>query len=92
MKNYRIKKEIHFGRTRYYPQRKFLFWWLDIFKCEPYHDGSFFTFEQAQENLCDYIAETTVEYLDFDCSKCEDTSKTVPPYSQSTSKCSIILL
>lgn len=78
MKNYRIKKEIHFGRTRYYPQKKFLFWWLDIFKNE-YHDGSFFTFEQAQENLCDYIAETTVEYLDFDCNKCGDTSKTAPP-------------
>lgn len=77
MKNYRIRKETKFSLTRYYPQRKFLFWWLDIFKWE-HHDGGFHTFEQAQENLCVYLAENKVEYLEVDCSKCGDTSKTVP--------------
>lgn len=79
LKNFRIKKEIKFGKSRYYPQQKILFWWFDIFSCEPYNDGSFYSFERAQEELCEYIAENKVEYLEVDCSKCEDTSKTAPP-------------
>lgn len=76
MKNFRIRKETKSGESKYYPQRKILFWWFDMFRSE-YHDGYFYSFERAQEVLCEYLAENKVEYLEVDCSKCEDTYKTV---------------
>ena len=74
--NFRIKKETKFGRSKYYPQQKILWWWVNIFKND-YNDGWFMSLELAQESLCYYIAENKVEYLEVDCRKCEETFKTV---------------
>ena len=66
MNKYRIVKKTKGDRTRYYPQVKFLFWWYNPFKWEPYNDGHFYSLEVAQKELCEYIRQTTVEYIDFD--------------------------
>ena len=77
LKNFRIKKETKFGKIKYYPQQKILFWWFDLFRFGDYNDGSYRSFERAQEKLCEHIAENKVEYLEVDCRKCEETFKTV---------------
>lgn len=66
MSKYRIVKKTKGDRTRYCPQVKFLFWWYNPFKWEPYSDGEFSSLEYAQEELCDYIRRTVVEYIEFD--------------------------
>jgi len=67
MKNYRIKKITDGYSTRYYPQEKrFGLFWYNLFEND-YNDGSYWTFEEAQEHLCNYLREPVVEYLDFDC-------------------------
>jgi hypothetical protein len=70
MNKYRIKKLTTYGFygevTYYYPQEKRLFWWFNIFSCEPYFEGGFLSLEKAQEKLCDYCKKDVVEYIDFD--------------------------
>ena len=68
MTKYRIKKVTDEIGTKYYPQaRVFGFlWWYNIFVDE-YRDGCYFTFEEAQWHLCNYLRKPVVEYLDFDC-------------------------
>lgn len=66
MKNYRIKKVIdERGEIKYFPQVKFLFWWYNPYKWEPYNDGGFYSLENAQEALCEHIRKSVVEYIDF---------------------------
>ena len=78
MKNYRIKKVTDGYSTSYYPQgKKFGFlWWYNIFETEwvdgfetEWVDGSYYTFEEAQEHLCNYLRKPVVEYIDFDCER-----------------------
>jgi hypothetical protein len=66
MKNYRIKKVTDEDGTRYFPQVKFLFWWHNPYKFEPYRDGGFSTLKEAQEKLCSYLKKSVVEFIDFD--------------------------
>jgi len=66
MKKYRIKKETYNNTTRYFPQERFLFWWLNVFAFDVYFDGGYSTLEEAQKRLCEYCRGTMVEYLDFD--------------------------
>jgi len=66
MNKYRIKKVTDEEGTRYFPEVKFLLWWYNPFKWEPYRDGGYETLEWAQEALCSYIKGTVVEYVDFD--------------------------
>lgn len=66
MKKYRIKKETYGDTSRYYPQEKFLFWWLNIFAFDVYFDGGYDTLEEARKRLCSYVKGTMVEYIDFD--------------------------
>ena len=52
MKNYRIKKVTENGETFYYPQRKILWWWEDIFGLSRYNFlGHFPTLEEAKQAL-----------------------------------------
>lgn len=66
MKNYRIKKETYNNTTKYYPQEKYLFWWMNVFAFDVYFDGGYDTLEEAQKKLCTYCKGTVVEYIDFD--------------------------
>jgi len=66
MKKYRIKKETYGDTTKYYPQKKVLWWWNNLFAFDVYFDGGFFALEDAQKRLCAHIKGTMVEYLDFD--------------------------
>lgn len=68
MKNYRIQKVTYGYTSRYYPQVKRLgLFWMNVFECEPYGDGGYATFEDAQEVLCNYLKKPTVEYFDVNC-------------------------
>ena len=68
VKNYRIKKVTEYGETKYYPQdKRFGLFWCNMFGWEPYWDGSYWTFEDAQKHLCNYLREPVVEYLEVDC-------------------------
>jgi hypothetical protein len=69
MSKYRIKKVTNEDHTRYFPEVKFLFWWYNPFKYEPYRDGGFGTLEGAQEKLRGYFKYPVVEYIDFDPSR-----------------------
>lgn len=69
MSKYRIKKVTNEDHTRYFPEVKFLFWWYNPSKWEPYHDGGFSSLEYAQKELCDYIRRSVVEYIEFDPSR-----------------------
>ncbi len=66
MNKYRIKRETNSEGTRYFPEVKFLLWWYNPFKWEPYRDGGYETLEQAQEALCSHIKKSAVEYINFD--------------------------
>jgi hypothetical protein len=68
VKNFRIKKVTEDGETKYFPQHKFLgLFWMNMFGCEPYWDGSYSILEVAQKRMCDYLKEPVVEYLEVDC-------------------------
>ena len=68
MKNYHIKKVTQDGVTYFYPQKKVLFWWEDIFGLK--NDGYFDTLDEAKYRLKDILSadmKTYVEYLSVDC-------------------------
>lgn len=67
MKNFRITKITDRLGTRYFPQRKFLWFWVNMFGIEPYWDGSYKTFEEAREGLCNYLKKPMVEHYSVDC-------------------------
>jgi hypothetical protein len=69
MNKYRIKKETYGDTTKYFPQEKWFFQWINIFAYEVYFDGGYDTLEKAQQKLCDYIKEPVVEFIDFDPSR-----------------------
>jgi len=69
MKKYRIKKETYGNTTKYYPQKKVIFWWRNLFAFDVYFDGEYATLEEAQEHLCNYLRKPVVEYIDFDCER-----------------------
>ena len=72
MKDYRIKKVTENELTRYYPQVKVLWWWYNPFEAEHYYDGGFSTLIEAQKELCDFLQEPVVEYIEFDpCRDCK---------------------
>jgi hypothetical protein len=52
MKKYRIKKETENGETIYYPQKRILWWWVDM-------DNYFYDLENAKKafhrNKVEYI-------------------------------------
>ena len=74
MNKYRIKKETNSEGTRYFPEVKFLLWWYNPFRSEPYldggysphRDGGYSTLEGAHKALCSHFKKTMVEYIDFD--------------------------
>ena len=67
-KNYRIKKVTDQHSTKYYPQEKlFGLFWVNMFGFEHYWDGSYNTFEEAQDAVCKHLRKPVVEYLDFNC-------------------------
>jgi len=73
MTEYRIKKETtsygSFSYDKYFPQQKlFGLFWYNLFESE-YCSGSYDTFEEAQEHLCNYLRKPVVEYIDFDCER-----------------------
>ena len=61
---YRIRKETKGYYTKYYPQRRFLGIWWDMFRWNPYYDG-FYQFEDAQRELNQTLMKSEVEYLDI---------------------------
>ena len=68
MKNYRIKKETYGTKTKYYPQRKILgLFWMNMFGYSDYWDGGYYSFDNAQQELCHYLRKPVVEYLKVDC-------------------------
>ena len=68
MSKYRIKKVTdNQGITLYYPQKKVLWWWEDVFGFGRYnYGGCFSTLEEAQEKLRGYFKYPVVEYIEFD--------------------------
>ena len=75
LSNYRIKKVEDGYSIRYYPQRRFLGIWWNIFGMDPYDNGGFKSFSKAQKALCEHLVPTKVEYFSVNC---EDTSETAP--------------
>ena len=69
MKNYRIKKVIEQGTSKYYPQKKILWWWEDVFGLVVVgrynFGGSFPTLEEAKQALHKklYEEKRKVEYI-----------------------------
>ena len=65
MKNYRVKKvEEDEYLTKYYPQIKILgLFWMNMFE----HPGYYWSFEEAQKAICDYLRGPVIEYLSVDC-------------------------
>lgn len=65
IKNYRIKREVLNGKTKYYIQRRvlWLFWW-DMFH-DPHYGTtlSFQSYEKAKEKLLETLGKPLVEYL-----------------------------
>lgn len=69
-KNYRIKKVTYGGETKYYPQQRFLWRWYNIFSSvDIFFDGGFDTLDEAQKQLCEYLEEPVIEYINFDCER-----------------------
>ena len=66
-KNYRIKKVTERDGTKYYPQEKLFGLWMNMFGFEHYWDGSYNTFEEAQDAVCKHLRKPDVEYLEVDC-------------------------
>ena len=67
MNKYRIKKVTDDEGTRYFPQKKVLWWWNNLIPASPCNgDGGYGTLGEAQETLCSHIKKPAVEYLDFD--------------------------
>jgi hypothetical protein len=67
MKKYRIKKVTDDEGTRYFPQKKVLWWWNNLIFASPCNgDGGFGTLGEARKRLCEYCREPVVEYLNFD--------------------------
>lgn len=66
-RNYRIQKVTLKNKSRYYPQKKFLWFWFDLYKIVPYTDGGFDSFEEAQKRLCDDLEKPKIEYFDVNC-------------------------
>lgn len=68
MKNYRIKRVSDRDGTKYYPQRKFFgLFWVNAFEHPEYGGRYYYTFEEAQKTVCDYLRGPVVEYLSVDC-------------------------
>jgi len=67
LKNYRIQKVTWKDKSRYYPQKKILWFWIYLYEFEPYTDGGFDSLEEAQNRLCADLEEPEVEYLDVNC-------------------------
>jgi hypothetical protein len=67
-KNYRIKKVTDEYSTKYYPQIKILgLFWVNMFGHPDYGSCYYWTFEEAQKAICDYLRKPVVEYLSVDC-------------------------
>jgi hypothetical protein len=64
-KKYRIKKVIEYGQTLYYPQKKVLWWWNDVFGFGRYNFGGHFrTLEEAKKALHEKVYGTkNIEYI-----------------------------
>jgi hypothetical protein len=68
MENYRIKKVTDEIGTKYYPQIKILgLFWVNMFGTQNYGGAYYRTFKEAQKEVCDYLREPVVEYLEVDC-------------------------
>ena len=66
MKNYRIKRVIEQGTSKYYPQKKILWWWVDICGLGRYYwERDFSTLEEAKQALHKkvYGEKRKVEYI-----------------------------
>ena len=66
MKNYRIKKVIEQGTSKYYPQKRILWWWEDICGLGRYYwEKDFSTLEEAKQALHKKVYEEKreVEYI-----------------------------
>lgn len=77
-KYYRIKKVEDGYNTNFYPQKRFLGIWWNIFAMEPYSDGGFLSFEKAQRRLCEHLVPTKVEYLPVNCGDTSETAHRTP--------------
>jgi hypothetical protein len=66
MINYRIRKESDGYFTVYYPQKRFLGIWWDMFGWNHYYSG-FVSYEGANEAVCDAIKKRRIEYLEVNC-------------------------
>ena len=66
MKKYRIKRVIEQGTSKYYPQKKILWWWVDICGLGRYYwERDFSTLEEAKQALHKKVYEVKrkVEYI-----------------------------
>jgi hypothetical protein len=69
MNNYRIKKVTDGDGTRYFPEKRFLFfWWYRPFM---YSNRGYDTLKQASLAISDHLRKPEVEYIKFDESYCK---------------------
>ena len=66
MTKYRIKKESDAYFTVYYPQKRFLGIWWNMFALDHYYSG-FPSYESANKAVCDEIKRKKIEYLEVSC-------------------------
>ena len=66
MINYRIRKESDGYDTVYYPQKRFLGIWWNMFGWNHYYSG-FISYESANKAVCDAIKKRRIEYLEVSC-------------------------